>query len=60
MKLAIRGRVATAALSAVGLLAGGLLAAPAAHASSLKFAYDVNGSSYLPSINSAVHRDRRR
>jgi hypothetical protein len=52
MRLAIRSRLA--ALSAVGLLAGGLLAAPAAHASSLKFAYDVNGSSYLPSINSTV------
>lgn len=54
MKPAIRGRAAAAALSAVGLLAGGLLAAPAAHASSVQFAYDVNGTSYIPSINSTV------
>jgi hypothetical protein len=55
MNVAIRGRVAVVALSAVGLLAGGLPATPAAHASSIKFAYDVNGSSYIPSINSTVH-----
>jgi hypothetical protein len=53
MKLAIRGRVAAAA-PATGLLAAGLLAAPAAHASSIKFSYDVNGSSYIPSMNSTL------